>query len=585
MSEAIDQHGSQVDAQDPFHEMWHVPFCKGSDPAFVECFIVALEHYKLLKGMVLFRESDDFLMVLIEGAVEVHDGVGGPRVIVASPLAVCGFDRTRATRAAAQSVCKVQRLSQRRLVQLAADFPEDTRRVLLRIMTFQVRAENVLRLPWWSPAAAFQGLAPFAECSEAFAATVGKIMRLEVYLPGETIVEEGAIVDSTLILESGRCHIEKRSSKSLWNIDVVDEITDGFWIGGMGGVCGFAGELKRKATVRAIAVCKVHRLPTAALVEVLGCSPPERQRFRAIAERDLRAKDTERLEDHDFFKGFTRTFLNLLRPKCRVQVFFAKETLIRQGDPADSLFIFGSESGVVLEIDGQRVKEIHGRHCLGVLALLCHRPKRRAATVITLTACAVRVLRREDWLDALKLYPEHREWIDSFTQEQAEKVSEAREGLLRRRAWERIQARDSTAKQKFWLRRARSGFGPRPERGPAAAQRLPTACLEPSHQEAARTMPMLAVPLAVLGAASKRGSAVAAGGKAAARPSFCRERWPCFNGAEALLPQTRLPCLGGPAPAEAAAEEQLQADGCEDDMLRLAREWRAAAMLEQHDLP
>merc|ERR1719183_2405164 len=109
------------------------------------------------------------------------------------------------------------------------------------------------------------------------------------------------------------------------------------------------------------------------------------------------------------------------------------------------MFILGSESFVTLVVDGGQVKKLMGRACLGTKALLSTRPVKRASTVITQTVCAVRTLTREDWLDALKLHPEHQKWLASFTREQMTKVGEARTTFMKKRAWEKIHNREMAA--------------------------------------------------------------------------------------------------------------------------------------------
>lgn len=545
--------GSKID-NNPLSP-WYKPFCHGCSPAFLEQLELALEVDQLSPGDRFFREpaTEDFLLTLTRGSVDVRGAPKASVTKVSAPLLICGYDKNALVEVVAKTECEVYRLSIEACSKMAATSPEDTWRVLLRFMTFQHRVETQLGISWWSPAAALSRLAPFAASGRDFVDRVAKILTLEVYLPGEVIVEQGALVDSTLILESGRCTIEKNSPDTLFVSDAAQEEVDGYWIGGIGGVCGFTGDLKRKATVRARTVCKVHKVPNMELVEILAGIPTERQSFRAVAEKELRSKSMERLEDHAFFSNFSRNFLKLLRPRCRVQVFFANEPLMRQGELADSLFILGSESCVVLEVDNLRTKEMHGRHCLGIVALINPKPTRRASTVITLAACAVRVLTREDWLDALKLHPEHREWIDAFTQEQMEKICEARECMLRQRAWEKIQVRDSAAKKKYMDRRHKTEFSPRAPESTAA-----------NNAASFRRSAVLS-NVSIRSAGTQNQSTLKQGrGGDSNHLSETREAWPCFNGASALVPHTQLPPLAKPPALKSSAEDEPVATTCSE---------------------
>jgi len=521
----IDTNNPNAQKKGLYLSLWHVHFCKDCEPASLDWFTRAMESLKLVPGMSFMSggsEDPDFMLLLKEGSVEVtdrdHSSDGGKSLAPArlkAPLLICGFNSNRRVDVIASEICEVQRMSLRAATRLAEQFPDEAHRVFSRLMAFQARSAFELKAPWWSASAACSRLPPFTESAPEFISEAAKLFLLEVYVPGDTIVEEGTSVDCTLFLECGRCNIEKRSAKNLYSVEVLTDISDGFWIGGVAGVCGFAGETRRKATVRATTVCKVYRIPTADLVQVLSSNAVERQRFRTIAERELRAKDSDRLEDHEFFLKFSREFLNLLRPKCRVQVFFAGEQLFSRGQPADSLLILGAESRIKVEYDG-RAKELTGRQCLGISALINPRPTRRASSVTTLMACAVRVLTRADWADALKLYPKHREWIDKFTQTELGKIANAKESVLHRRAWEKIQARDQAAKLDHRDRLAR-GFRcwPPSPRQPAGRWKEPCAAAK------ADTQPI------------------------AAEPEQTPERMPCFNGCEAVLPHTVLPRLGG----------------------------------------
>lgn len=512
--------------------MWYLAFLRGCDPAFIENFADAIERVKLSPGSPLIRtEGDsDFIAIALEGHVDIAEKNASNKILqaVAAPFLLCGFDRTRSIQTFAQNTCKVQRMTIKAASELASKHPDSMRRVLDRFVVYQVRSHIACSVKWWSPEKSLQALPPFEDSSPEFLNQASLLLESKIVLPGEAIVEEGETVDSTLILECGHCKIEKRTLKAYSSVEVVALISDGHWIGGVGGVCGFAGELKRKATVRAVTVCKVHHISTPRFIELLGSMPLERQSFRAFAEPELRSKDNDRLEDHLFFKSLPRQFLNTLRPKCRVHVFFANERLVTQGEVAESMMILSAESSVVIELDGKRTREINGRHCLGTLALLRQRPPRRTATVYTQTACAVRVLTREDWQDALKLYPEHRDWIDEFTEEQEALVADVRQSLMKRRAWERIQVRDAQAQKTLYQRT-------RGTRITTLCEKSKAGCLD-FIQERGKT------PRRTLAYVERKYDHRRVG-KCSKHIAFCEESWQCFNNEHVIVPSLKLPQL------------------------------------------
>jgi CRP-like cAMP-binding protein len=337
-----------------------------------------------------------------------------------------------------------------------------------------------------------------------------------------------------MLLECGTAAIEQGDLKSLYSSDRIGEVHDGYWIGEM---AMFAGESKRRATIKAITVCKVQRLYNKELVRLLGIFPTERQRFRQLAEHRLRAVEKEALEDHAFFKDLDRVFLKLLVQKCRAQVFFANEVLMKQGETADSLFILGRDSFVTLIVDGSEVKKLMGRACLGTKALLSPRPVKRASTAITQTVCAVRTLTREDWLDALKLHPEHQRWLASFTRDQMGKVGEARTTFQKKRAWEMIHHREMAATALHCDRLTDPELYVR-QRRTMRSRRLPT--LTPGNSLADTQVTATEELEGDTSAVAEESSMAMVSKHAQALP----ETWECFNGSQVVVPHTKLPQLG-----------------------------------------
>uniref|UniRef100_A0A7S4RWS3 Cyclic nucleotide-binding domain-containing protein n=1 Tax=Alexandrium monilatum TaxID=311494 RepID=A0A7S4RWS3_9DINO len=428
--------------------LWHIPFCSGLTQSFVQALMQRLEFVKIVPGQPLFRNGDDaeILAVLLKGKARVRSPLG-PDQTLGVPLLICGRSGHTEVETTAVELCDLHRLPVGACDALAKSFPQDLRELLSRAMTFQTQVHFKMGYPWWGPAVVLRAQDVFLGSQEDFLTRVAEKMTLEIYLPGDQLVGEGDAVDSTMIIECGEAEVRKIDVGGS-NPIVVAVAKDGFWVGGIDRICGFGAGLKRSATITATKVCKVHRLMNAVFVSLMSDFPEERQRFRQRAERQLQTRaESESLEEYSFFKGLHHDLLNLLRPKCRPLVFFADEAILRQGEPADSMVILDTHSDVIIEVDGEQCREHVGRACLGVVALLSKWPVKRASTVVTRTACSVRMLSRHDWLEALKHHPEHRRWIDSFTAEQLEKVSKARGEFQRRRAWDKIQFRENCASQ------------------------------------------------------------------------------------------------------------------------------------------
>jgi len=507
---------------------WHLQFCQGCDPNFTEQFTTSLETHRIVPGQAVVTQND-FLMVMTRGNVQITDNESEKEGAVAAPLIMCGVDRSRNLEMISIGVCEIYRLKKDVAAKLAEAFPKDSRIVFERFMAQQLLLANTLGQPWFTQHATLTHQREFNEIGAEFLVECANQMQLELYMPGEMLVEEGRRTDSTLILESGKASVEKRDVSSR-----LFEIEDGYWIGGIAGICGFSGERRRKATLRAMTICKVHRIITAKFIETLQNYPAERERFRLLAQNQLRSNNAERLEDHDFFKSFPKAVLNLLRAKCRPLVYFAGEVLMRQGELAETLFVLGADSHVYLEIDGRKFKELTGRACLGTVAILSKRNVTRASTVVTRTACAVLTLSRGDWLDTFKHHPENRPWMQNFTNDCLKEVKDERKTHMSKLAWGKIRERDETARQLHCKRAmpkgARKGrsdsdrsSSPRPERG-----------LSITPEQTRRRQG------AILGHMARKP------GQAEVQDDTVQV-WDCFNGQKVEVPHTRLPRLHIPA--------------------------------------
>lgn len=535
-------HPSKASAKSVVSAMWYAPFCEGLEPEFMQELIKQLDCFKLVSNQQVFRSltghDADFLVVLTHGIIKTKStaATGEDKARqkmdadseVPAPCIVCGFDKSSHVKTTAKQLSEVYRLPLGKCQALAKLFPEETRTFLQRMHSFQDRLEKKSGdQRWWSSLNVLKRHEPFATGSEAFLTRVAPLMEVRFYLPGEVIVTEGEQVSHALFLESGMATIEQQKTGGATSShDHPGTVEDSYLIGGIGGAFGFAGMQKRAATIAAKTPCKVLSIPIADFLAILQQEPDARQRFRVIAERRLKELVPERLEDHQFFSNFSKPFMNTIRTKCERQVFFAGETIVRQGDHADSMIIISADTDVVLMVDGRKIKEISGGLTIGVRAVLFPAKGMRSASIVTKTACAVKRLTRRDWIDTLKSHAEHRLWIQQFLDRQMQIAEEEARELIMRNNWTKIRARESKAMRAHWDRLR--GCDYQPGKAP------PRKRLNRLEAQALASKPPATKPKTI----SKINEE-------------SRERWPCFNDKHALMPNTRLPQLRqGPVAGE-----------------------------------
>jgi len=236
--------------------------------------------------------------------------------------------------------------------------------------------------------------------------------------------------------------------------------------------------------------------------------------------------------------------MNTVRTKCERQVFFAGETIVRQGEHADSMIIIGADTDVTLMVDGRKIKDISGGLTIGVRAVLFPAKGGRSATIVTKTACAVKRLTRRDWIDTLKTHAEHRLWIQQFMDRQMQIAEEEARELIMRNNWTKIRARESKATRAHYDRLRSREY--QPGKAPPAKKitRLEAQALL---AEQSATKPNANTKIK--------------------EEKETRERWPCFNDKYAVMPSPRLPQLrGGPKAVEEDDDEDLALDANAQDI-------------------
>mgnify|MGYP002803526794 CR=1 FL=1 len=475
---------------------WYCPFCENLGATFLSELIRSMECFKLIPGQHLFRSlqgpSADLMVVLTKGKIRA-----GEKCLEA-PRVICGFDRSGYMDTVAEVLSDVYCMNFERCSQLAKSCPEETRAFLTRVQRFQERLEFRQGRQWWSAGHVLRRHEPFAACPDNFLSACSGLIRVRFVLPEEIIVEEGDFVENALIIEMGSARVHRQTRPGLRGCpDRTGEVQDSYLVGGISGAFSFAGMQLRLATIKALTVCKIVEVKVSGILALLDQYQDACQNFREIAEKRFKELAPEPLEEHPFFKGFSKSFLNTLRTKCNSQVFFTGETIIKQGDAADSMIIISPASVVTIFVDDRKLKDLSGGCTLGVPSILEAKPGKRFATIVAQNACAVQKLSRKDWLDALKNHAEHRQWIQEFTTEQLGIANKQAQETTRKYRWRKIKERETHAVSLHCQRNGRPAVTKTDKNGPE---------MEPPMKES-------------------------------------MERWECFNGQEAVMPHTRLPQL------------------------------------------
>jgi branched-chain amino acid transport system substrate-binding protein len=136
----------------------------------------------------------------------------------------------------------------------------------------------------------------------------------------------------------------------------------------------------------------------------------------AETERAAAEADDERIYDLlrkvEVFEALSEDETRALAPRVRVEPFFSGDTVMRQGEPGDSLYIIDQgRVEVVVSHDGrsERVAALGPGAFLGEMALLTG--EERTATVVALEPTRCFVIDRAAFRDTLRQNPEIAEHI------------------------------------------------------------------------------------------------------------------------------------------------------------------------------
>lgn len=402
-----------------------------------------------------------------------------------------------------------------------------------------------------------QKLQVFRDADYDFIREMSQQLQQAIFLPDQIILKEGEESQSFFIIQRGTATIEKAGEQ-------VQEITQGAAVGEMA-ILGITQPMP--CTWRALTICQVRTLHTDDFMSLLQGHVKERARLREIAAQKLSASARDALEDYSFFQSFSKGFVNLLKPQCPLRLCFANEVLCTQGEVADSMFVLGKGSTVIVEVDGVKVKELHEGECFGTLALLSTKRLKRAGTVRCKTVCTVRALPRDAWMDALAHFPEQRQKLLEFTEVQTQKIEGARDKVMRSLAGRRIRRREREAVGKYQVRAdlgnqhrrwCTLGFSSGSTSCTVSKRLSSMASTQEQSMFSSIVMPISAAPntsvqsipeshrnTAPRSPTITQGSTLTPAGfqPGLSLPDAMPERWECFNGDEICVPQTQLPCL------------------------------------------
>jgi putative peptide zinc metalloprotease protein len=253
-----------------------------------------------------------------------------------------------------------------------------------------------------SRTALLAGIPVLADLPPAQLHAIAAAMRARRYGAGSTIIRQGERGDRFFVIVRGAAEVVRASQAPsparLGGVVCARVATLG--AGDYFGERALLHQAPRAATVRALAALDVLELSAGDFARLV--SPTWKLRVRMARAVELRAV-VARME---LFKELGPSARDLLLTKLEDESFEPGETVIRQGEPGERLYVIREGRVEILRAEpaqvAQRVAELGPGDFFGEIALLLSSP--RTATVRTLTPVRAWSLGRRDFDDVLGHY-------------------------------------------------------------------------------------------------------------------------------------------------------------------------------------
>jgi CRP-like cAMP-binding protein len=248
---------------------------------------------------------------------------------------------------------------------------------------------------------------------DAFLALAGGMV-LHRVPAGEAVIREGEEGTSFYVVASGRFAVVKRDE--VGGAVVLARLGEGEFFGEMALLSGTA----RAATVRAEQDGEVLELRADVLLRIVRQHPHVAQSLRRFYRQRLLANA---MAVSPIFRPFQRGERKLIMERFRARDVAAGETVIREGDPSDGLYVvLEGAVDVRKRKDGQEVVVGHLREGDLFGEMSCLRKAPASATVVVSRAGTLLRLPRRDFDELVVTYPQILELVATLSEERAESL-------------------------------------------------------------------------------------------------------------------------------------------------------------------
>ncbi len=270
------------------------------------------------------------------------------------------------------------------------------------------------RPPSPPPAPGLPRVAIFSDLSRDAFVELTRGMVLHRFTPGDAVICEGEEGTSFYVVASGRFAVSKRDEAG--GAVVLAKLGEGDFFGEMALLSGAA----RSATVTAEEPAEVLEFPAEVLLDIAGHHPHVAESLRRFYRQRLLANA---MAVSPVFRPFQRNERKLIMERFRAREVRVGETVVREGDPSDGLYVvLEGAVDVVKRRDGEEVVVGHLREGDLFGEMSCLRKAPASASIVVRRPGTLLRLPRKDFDDLVVSYPQILELVSTLSEERAENL-------------------------------------------------------------------------------------------------------------------------------------------------------------------
>eukprot|EP00929_Paragymnodinium_shiwhaense_P087058 TRINITY_DN47372_c0_g2_i1.p1 TRINITY_DN47372_c0_g2~~TRINITY_DN47372_c0_g2_i1.p1 ORF type:complete len:1305 (-),score=288.90 TRINITY_DN47372_c0_g2_i1:92-4006(-) len=249
----------------------------------------------------------------------------------------------------------------------------------------------------------------FGAVPASFIKELAAVSESRIYMPGETLIQEGDESDSMFILVSGKAivyHIVPGVDRTDAQKQVAHKTTIGVLeAGSISGELSMLGVAKkRSASIEAQSICSAWEVTEAKALPIVVKYAELQSSFLDVIVQHLEHTVPACVDGVDLFQPFDRKFRLLLGLYCERRAYFTGNEIFREATPADGMFVLNVGRGS-MKHKGTTLPGQSGEGSYFNVMCMLGLQKNSFCTLTAFQTCHVIVIQKSSFQQAIEQYP------------------------------------------------------------------------------------------------------------------------------------------------------------------------------------